>query len=128
MKFALMVNGSPYRSQGALSACRFAMAAVEQGHQVLRVFFHGDGVYNAVRDAVPPADEIQLPQLWRDLARDHGVDLAVCSAAAERRGVLGEQGEDMEAFPAVADGFRVAGLGLWMDACLAADRVIVFHG
>lgn len=128
MKFALMVNGSPYRSQGASSAYRFAAAAVAQGHEVVRVFFHGDGVYNAVRDANPPADELQLLRLWRDLARNHGVDLAVCSAAAERRGVLGGQGEEMEAFPGMADGFRVAGLGLWMDACLAADRVIVFHG
>lgn len=128
MKFALMVNGSPYRSQGAAGAYRFAAAAVAQGHEVVRVFFQGEGAYNAMRDANPPADEIQWSQQWRDLARDHGVDLALCSAAAERRGVLGEPGEDMEAFPAVADGFRVAGLGLWMDACLSADRVIVFHG
>lgn len=123
-----MVDGSPYHSQAASSAYRFAEAAVAQGHEVLRVFFHGDGVYNAMRDALPPAGEVAALPLWLDLARNHGVDLVLCGAAAERRGVLGLQEDASDNFVGVAPGFRVAGLGLWMDACLAAERVVVFHG
>ncbi|TAN49203.1 MAG: sulfurtransferase complex subunit TusD [Methylococcaceae bacterium] len=126
MKFALMINGGPYTSQGANSAYGFAVAALAQGHEVLRVFFYGDGVYNAMRDMRPPADEPPLLTGWQALADRHGVDLVICSAAAERRGVLGI-GEDV-GDSGIAEGFRVAGLGLWVDACLAADRVLVFHG
>lgn len=126
MKFALMVNGSPCRSPAAGSAYRFAEAALQQGHGVLRVFFYGDGVYNAMRDAYPPADETALLPLWQGLA-ENGVDLVLCGAAAERRGVLGLP-DEAGAYRNLAPGFRVAGLGLWMEACLAADRVLVFHG
>lgn len=129
MKFTLMVNSSPFRSQGVYSAYCFANAALAQGHAVIRVFFYGDGVYIAMAHTSQPADEPQLIQLWYDLAQNNGVDLVLCSAAAERRGVLGAKEDDAVDFSSnVAPGFRIAGLGLWMDACLAADRVIVFHG
>ena len=128
MKFALLVDGSPYHSSGAASACRFARAALAKGHAVSQVFFYGDGVYNAMAFAHPPADEAQFVDDWRELAREHGVDLVLCGAAAERRGVLGESDASLTVFSGVAEGFRVAGLGLWVDACLAVDRVVAFHG
>jgi len=52
----------------------------------------------------------------------------VCISAAQRRGLLegneakrqGKKDND------IADGFRIAGLGLWVEAMLAADRFIEF--
>lgn len=126
MKFTLMINGGPYASQGAATAYGFAAAALAQGHEVPCIFFYGDGVYNALSGARPPGDEPQFLQRWQALAAQYDVNLVVCSAAAERRGVLGSAEE--EGYAGVAEGFTIGGLGLWVDACLAADRVLVFHG
>lgn len=60
---------------------------------------------------------------WTDLAREHGVDLVLCVSAAQRRGLLAEDGTNEGR---IAPGFRVGGLGLWVEACGKADRVLIF--
>lgn len=128
MKYAVQVNAGPGSGNAGLSAYRFILAALEAGHDVVRVFFYKDGVYHAFRYATPPEDEIQLGRLWSELALDRGVDLAVCISAAQRRGLLcadearrqGKQDDDLAA------GFRIAGLGQWLEAALLADRCLVF--
>ncbi len=65
---------------------------------------------------------------WTELAEQRGIDLVVCISAAQRRGLLcedearrqGKQDNDL------AGGFRIGGLGLWVEATLQADRCIVF--
>jgi tRNA 2-thiouridine synthesizing protein D len=67
-------------------------------------------------------------RLWSSLAREQAVDLLVCISAAQRRGLLhtdearrqGAQDNDL------ADGFRIGGLGQWLEATLLADRCLVF--
>ena len=49
MKFALMVSEGPYTHQASDTAWNFANAALAKGHEVMRVFFYHDGVYNATR-------------------------------------------------------------------------------
>ena len=51
------------------------------------------------------------------LAEQHGLDLAVCVAAGLRRGIT-------EAV--MAPGFRITGLGQLIEACIDADRTLVF--
>lgn len=128
MKFAVQVNASPYASNAGLNAYRFVQAAIEKDHQVLRVFFYKEGIYHAFRSASPPDDELQITKLWSGLAEHCGLDLVVCISAAQRRGLLhvdeaarqGKQDND------TAAGFRIAGLGQWLEATLLADRSIVF--
>jgi tRNA 2-thiouridine synthesizing protein D len=128
MKYAVQVNAGPYGSNAGLEAYRFIQAALQAGHQVSRVFFYKDGIYHALRHALPPDDEIQFTRNWSELAERHQIDLVVCISAAQRRGVLcadeakrqGKSGDD------VAAGFRIAGLGQWLEATLLADRCIVF--
>ncbi|HLF96679.1 MAG TPA: sulfurtransferase complex subunit TusD [Methylococcaceae bacterium] len=118
--FALLINSAPHSAQ-AHAAFRFARAAVGQGYRVIRVFFHGEGVYHALPPSPPGGSEVSLTTRWAELARDANVDLVLCSAAAERRGVWsGESGR------AVAEGFRVGGLGQWVEACLQAERTLSF--
>ena len=128
MKYALQVNSSPCAKHSGIEAYRFAIAAIMAGHEVIRIFFYKEGIYHAFRFNSPPADELQLTALWSDLASKHAVDLVICISAAQRRGLLasdeanllGKQDNDL------ADGFRIAGLGLWLEASVQADRCLVF--
>ena len=128
MRFAIQVNASPNQSNSGYSAYQFIQAALAQGHDVFRVFFYHEGIYHAFKHNMPPDDEIQLTSHWSDLAQQHTIDLVVCVSAAQRRGLLytdeaqrrGKQDDDL------ATGFRIGGLGLWVEALLEADRVLVF--
>jgi tRNA 2-thiouridine synthesizing protein D len=128
MKLAVMVNEGPYQHQSADSAYRFTKAALDKGHEVTRVFFYHDGVNNGTRFGVPPQDDRNITQLWSELSRKHGLDLVVCVAAAQRRGILdadeakrhGKSGDN------IADGFRISGLGQLIEAGIQADRLVVF--
>lgn len=128
MKFAVQVNGSPYGSEAGDSAYQFIRAAIGQGHEFACVFFYHEGACQGSERMQPPADEADPVERWSDLAR-HGIDLVICISAAQRRGI----GAPVEAVrpaewdSALASGFRIGGLGLWVDACLKSDRVLVFR-
>lgn len=128
MKFAVMVNEGPYQHQSADSAYQFTKAALDKGHEITRVFFYHDGVNNGTRFGVPPQDDRNITQQWSELSKKHGLDLVVCVAAAQRRGILdadearrhGKSGDN------IADGFRISGLGQLIEAGIQADRLVVF--
>lgn len=128
MKFTLQVNASPYQSNAGLTAYQFICAALAQKHEIVRVFFYHEGVYQAFQYATPPDDELQLVKRWSELARDYQIDLVVCISAAQRRGLLhaDEAHRQGKLDNDVADGFRIAGLGQLVEATLLADRFIVF--
>jgi tRNA 2-thiouridine synthesizing protein D len=128
MKLAVMVNEGPYQHQSADSAYQFTKAALDKGHEISRVFFYHDGVNNGTRYGVPPQDDRNITQLWSELSKKHSLDLVVCVAAAQRRGILdadeakrhGKSGDN------IADGFRISGLGQLIEAGIQADRLVVF--
>jgi tRNA 2-thiouridine synthesizing protein D len=77
---------------------------------------------------VPPQDDRNITQLWSELAEKHNLDLVVCIAAAQRRGLLDEdeakrQGKDANN---IAPGFRISGLGQLIEAGIQSDRLVVF--
>jgi len=128
MKFAILVNEGAYQHQASDSAYQFVKAALEKGHEIFRVFFYHDGVYNANRLSVPPQDDRNINKRWSELAQQHQVDLVVCIAAAQRRGILDaaeakRQGKDADN---LAEGFRISGLGQLIEASIEADRLMVF--
>jgi tRNA 2-thiouridine synthesizing protein D len=128
MCFAIQVNTSPYQSNTGYSAYQFIKAALAEGHEVFRVFFYHEGIYHAFKHNTPPDDELQLTLCWSDLAKQHPIDLVVCISAAQRRGLLhtDEAGRQSKQDDDLADGFRIGGLGQWVEALIEADRVIVF--
>ena len=128
MKLAVMVNEGPYQHQSADSALQFTKAALEKGHEVFRVFFYHDGVNNATRLTTPPQDDRNVVQRWSDLAKEHNLDLVVCVAAAQRRGIADKDeaqrnGKDADN---IADGFRISGLGQLIEGGIQSDRLVVF--
>ena len=127
MRYAIQVNASPYQSNTGHSAYQFIKAALAQGHAVFRVFFYHEGIYHAFKHNTPPDDELQLTCCWSRLAQEHQVDLVVCISAAQRRGLLCvDEAQRQGKGDDLADGFRIGGLGQWVDALIEADRVIVF--
>ena len=128
MKFGIMVNEGPYTHQAADTAYQFTRAALEQGHEVLRVFFYHDGVNNGTRMTTPPQDDRHIVNRWSELAQAHDLDLVVCVAAAQRRGIVdadeakrhGKSGDN------IAPGFRISGLGQLIEMGIEADRLMVF--
>ncbi|MFT5258549.1 MAG: tRNA 2-thiouridine synthesizing protein D [Saprospiraceae bacterium] len=130
MKFSIMVNEGPYTHQASDSAYQFASAAIKAGHEVYRVFFYHDGVNNGTRLTTPPQDDRNVVQRWSALASDYDVDLVLCVAAAQRRGIVDEgeahrHGKDADN---IAPGFRISGLGQLIEATIMADRFITFGG
>ncbi len=128
MKFGIVVNEGPYTHQASDSAYQFAKAALEKGHEVIRVFFYHDGVNNGTRLTTPPQDDRHVTNRWSELAEEHGLDLVVCVAAAQRRGIVDadeakRHGKDANN---IAPGFRISGLGQLIEVGIQADRLVAF--
>ena len=127
MKLGIVVNEGPYQHQAADSAYNFAKAALALGHEVFRIFFYHDGVNNGTRLTTPPQDDRHIVNRWCDLAKDNSIDLVVCVAAAQRRGIVDadeakRNGKDANN---LADGFRISGLGQLIEAGIKSDRKFV---
>ncbi len=88
MKFSILVNEGPYTHQASDTALKFTEAVLQKGHEIVRVFFYHDGVNNGTRLTTPPQDDRNIVTKWSELAAQHGLDLVVCVAAAQRRGVV----------------------------------------
>ena len=128
MKFAILVNEGPYTHEASDSAYHFTEAALRGGHEIVRVFFYHDGVNNGTRLSVPPQDDRNVSERWSKLGQENDLELILCVAAAQRRGMLDEDeakraGRDSNN---IAPGFQISGLGQLIDAGIQADRLIVF--
>jgi tRNA 2-thiouridine synthesizing protein D len=128
MKFAIMVSEGPYTHQATDSAYQFAKAAIAKGHEVTRVFFYHDGVNNGTRLTVPPQDDRHIVNRWSEIATQNNIDLVICIAAAQRRGLLDENEAKRQGKSAdnIAPGFRISGLGQLVEAGIQSDRLVVF--
>jgi len=128
MNISIAVHGDAANSESPALALRFARAAVAKGHRIHRVFFYHAGVALANASIVQPQGEDDVAAQWAAFADEHHVELAVCIAAALRRGVLSQ--EDAERYDRAASNlkppFRIVGLGQWVDAAVESDRVVTF--
>ncbi|KPJ91527.1 MAG: sulfurtransferase [Gammaproteobacteria bacterium SG8_11] len=128
MKLSIQINEGPYTHAASDTAYQFTKAALEKGHEIFRVFFYHDGVNNGTRFTTPPQDDRNLVNLWSELAAKHNLDMVVCVAAAQRRGIVdpdeakrnGKDGDN------IAPGFRISGLGQLIEAGIQSDRLVVF--
>ena len=86
------------------------------------------GLINGTRLTTPPQDDRNITKRWAELAEEHELDLVVCVAAAQRRGIVDpdekkRHGKDADN---IAPGFRISGLGQLIEAGIQADRLITF--
>ena len=125
-----MVNEGPYTHQASDTAYQFTRAALSAGHNIVRVFFYHDGVNNGTRMTTPPQDDRHIVNRWSNLGTEYNIDLVVCVAAAQRRGIHDSEeakrhGKDGDN---IAPGFRISGLGQLIEAGIEADRLVAFGG
>jgi tRNA 2-thiouridine synthesizing protein D len=128
MKFTIQVNEGPYQHQSADTAYHFAKAAIEKGHEIFRIFFYHDGVNNGTRLTTPPQDDRNIVKRWTELAEANNIDMVLCVAAAQRRGLVddGEAERNGKDATNIAPGFRISGLGQLIEGGINSDRLIVF--
>ena len=128
MKLTIQVNEGPYQHEAADTAYNFTVAALEKGHEIFRIFFYHDGVNNGTRLTTPPQDDRNIVKRWSELAEKHNLDMVLCVAAAQRRGIADpdeakRNGKDADN---IAPGFRISGLGQLIEGGIQADRLVVF--
>jgi len=128
MKMSVLVNEGPYQHQASDSAFQFVKAAIESGHEIFRVFFYHDGVNNGTRLTTPPQDDRHIQKRWSELATEHNLDLVLCVAACQRRGLVDKDEMERNGKDAdnIAEGFRISGLGQLIEAGVESDRLITF--
>ena len=128
MKISIQVSEGPYNHEASVTAINYVKAAVEAGHDIFRVFFYHDGVNNGTNFATPPQDDMNIQKTWSELAAAHDIDLVVCVAAAQRRGIVdqGEMERNKKDGMNIMDGFRISGLGQLIEAGIESERLVVF--
>lgn len=129
MKFAIALF-TPAHAPSSRRALRFAQAALDGGHEIVRLFLYQDGVHSASGNVVSPQDELDLPREWREFVQQHQLDAVVCIAAALRRGVLNAEEAQRYGKPAanLEAPWELSGLGQLHEAAQLADRLISFGG
>lgn len=127
MQFSILVTAPP-QGPGAVTALRTLAAVRRSEHHLHCVFLYGEGVHLASRLTAGDGESTRAQRQWQALVADSGMVVQVCSGAAQRRGIV----DDTEAARArpdggnLAPGFRLTGLGDWVDALARSDRVIHF--
>lgn len=127
-KFSLLVTSSPIDSQSSYSAYRFALAAVQNQHQVLGVFFYQSGVLNANGFQVMLSDDASMLSTWKEFSKEYSIPLKVCVTAANRRGVITSEDAkdaDLEHFNLYSP-FESVGLGELIELTTQCDRLVQF--
>lgn len=128
MKYTIIILGAPESSQGSRTAWHFCQALLQSQHTLERLFFYSDGVHNSTTLASPPQDELDLPNAWAELIRQHQLDAVVCIAAALKRGLMDatEQQRYRKSAANLGAEFQLSGLGQLIDACRMSDRTVTF--
>ncbi|MBD9415021.1 sulfurtransferase complex subunit TusD [Pseudomonas sp. PDM16] len=129
MKFAIALF-APAHAPSSRRALRFAQAALDGGHEIVRLFFYQDGVHSASSNTVSPQDELDLAGEWHGFVQQHSLDAVVCIAAALRRGVLNSEEAQRYGKPAanLDKPWELSGLGQLHEAAQMADRLVCFGG
>jgi uncharacterized protein involved in oxidation of intracellular sulfur len=115
MSVLLVVNTSPYGSEGPYNAFRLADALALRDERV-EVFLMGDSVGAARAGQDPRRAHVSLEQLLRGLL-EKGVDVSCCSTCCATRGLTEEH---------LVEHARVATIHDLAEATVRCDRVVSF--
>jgi tRNA 2-thiouridine synthesizing protein D len=128
MKISVIIHGSPYSSQSAISALAFSKAAVKSGHEIYQAFFYHDGVFNSTGLSMPAQGEKFPGQLWAEFASQEKIKLVSCISSASRRGIHDNSEARRHELQSanLNTAYEIAGLGELVEASLASDRTITF--
>jgi len=128
MKFSIVIYSAPYSTEASATALRFSKSLLQQGHEIYRLFFFGDGVHNASRLTVVAQDEQNIQKEWDTLINQHDIDSVACVSSAIKRGIVDQTEAQRYELAAASSNpsSEIAGLGQLIDATLHSDRVVNF--
>lgn len=129
MKFTIAIYAPP-QSPASRRALRFSQATLVSKHEIERLFFYQNGIYNAVSSLVMPQDELNIHREWQSFIEENSIDAVVCIAAALRRGQLDstEAKRYKKLAASISLPWQLAGLGQLHEAIQQSDHFITFAG
>lgn len=108
MIFSVVVSHAPKQPQKN-TTLKFCQALLQQGHQLYRVFFMGEGVRAGTSAA-------QDHEAWASLQSTHNIDLVACVTDFQARFEAQDCG----------NAFALSGMAQLADASHHSDRVVTF--
>ena len=128
MKIGLLILNSPYASAACNTAQRYADAALRAGHEIPRIFFYHEGVYQGSGYNAPAQDEENSVSRWAEISQSGNTELILCVASASRRGIHDETESRRHNLGAanIHPEFTLAGLGQLIEAAQDYDRLLTF--
>lgn len=89
-------------------ALNLIQALINQGNQILQIFFQGNGIYHATN----------LKQNhWLTLTSLITIPLIICSNSAKTKNISTSN---------ITPNFKISGIAAFIEACINSDRVISF--
>lgn len=110
---------TPPSSNLTVTALNYIESALEQGINIIGIFFYQAGVLNANNYVAIASDEFQVTKQWHLLHKQYQLPLHLCYTAAEKHGLTDEKETNN-----IASHFTVSGLGELVELTSAADRVV----
>lgn len=117
MNYGIIVTN---HAEASKTAINFINAAALAGHSTYRVFFYGNGVFNASIDR-PSATQVN----WQELSKTLQIELVICVTAAIKRNLIPAKSPKSQTL--IAEHFTVSGLGQLAELAMHCDRVITFR-
>ncbi|WP_273049423.1 sulfurtransferase complex subunit TusD [Pseudoalteromonas sp.] len=85
-RFVFSLHTPPSDHDTTQRIVKFANSCLAQGHTIDAIFLYQQGIYHASNNFDLPSDELQITELWQQLA-DKDINLMLCVTAAEKRGL-----------------------------------------
>jgi len=113
-KLSVMVFETPYGREKAYTALRFALTALNDGHEVTMILIQ-DGVFVAKKNQDPAEYPNTLEYLKTSI--EEGLKVIVCGVCCQARGVVKED---------LIDEVEIVGMHEIVNACVNSDNTITF--
>jgi tRNA 2-thiouridine synthesizing protein D len=115
--FTLVVCADPYKFEAIDTMLNLGEAILKKGHQIIGIFFYGNGVYNINRDINVGSAIRNLPKRLEDFMKKYNLSINACSTWINFTGLNREK---------LIPGVCQEGLGGLAEWIAMSDRVLIF--
>jgi len=114
VKFTVMIFDSPYGREKPYTALRFALTALNDGHEVTMILIQ-EGIFVAKKSQ----DPAEYPNIleYLNMAMEEGLKVIVCGVCCQARGIKQDD---------LINGAEIVGMHEIVDACAKSDNTLTF--
>ena len=113
-RLSVMIFDAPYGHEKPYTAMRFALTAVNDGHEVTLILFQ-DGIFVGKKNQDPAEYPNHLEYL--EMAIEEGLNILACGVCCQARGIVKED---------LIDGITIVGMHEIVEACAKSENTISF--